>query len=468
MERLDLGVGIVVFPDLLPLLDDIGDLVDLYEVEPQTYWLPSADTTSPWRPDFGAYEEIVGRGRPVLAHGVSAPVGSAHLPDARTVDLFATCVSSLGAVGASEHLSFNQTMLEGIRVEAGVFLPPCPTQAGVECAVSAIEQYKNRLDVPFSVETGVNYLRPVAGELPDSIFTARVVEGADCGILLDLHNLWCNQLNGRERVVDVLDRLPLERVSEIHLAGGLRLGTHHLDAHSALTPPELLELTESVLPRLVNVRAVVFEIMPTFLGRIGLEPLLEHLSALQRMVARARRGHRIPHPPVALPDPPAKTSSVDALSVDPRDWEQTLVAAALNRHTQLTDHQLAEVASDPAVTVMGHLVDSGRRGRVTAAARLSIRLLLASAGPAAVDAMFDDYCASTFPCLWGHDEGVRFLDWLETFPHRQVAHLSDAIEIDRALLDIAAGADPQELTLTCDPTDLARPLEAGNKVPTGG
>jgi Protein of unknown function (DUF692) len=49
-----------------------------------------------------------------------------------------------------------------------------------------------------------------------------VAESADCGLLLDLHNVFTNSLNGRQRVDGFLDDLPLERVCEVHLAGVVR------------------------------------------------------------------------------------------------------------------------------------------------------------------------------------------------------------------------------------------------------
>jgi uncharacterized protein len=54
-----------------------------------------------------------------------------------------------------------------------------------------------------------------------------------------LHNLWCNQLNGRQQVLDVLAELPLDRVWEVHLAGGKEMDGLWLDAHSStpLNPP---------------------------------------------------------------------------------------------------------------------------------------------------------------------------------------------------------------------------------------
>ena len=79
-----------------------------------------------------------------------------------------------------------------------------------------------------------DYLRPRPGELGDGEFFAAVAEQADCGILLDLHNLWCNERDGRQPVRDVLAELRLERVWEVHLAGGEELVGYLLDAHSPL------------------------------------------------------------------------------------------------------------------------------------------------------------------------------------------------------------------------------------------
>ena len=61
---------------------------------------------------------------------------------------------------------------------------------------------------------------------------AAVAECADCGILLDLHNLFANGVNGRQSVEEFIAQLPLERVWEIHVAGGVELDGYWLDAHS--------------------------------------------------------------------------------------------------------------------------------------------------------------------------------------------------------------------------------------------
>ena len=121
---------------------------------------------------------------------------------------------------ASEHLSFNQARLAGREFFGGFLLPPVQTMASARIAARNIAAVKDLLPVPFAFETGVNYLAPQPGEMPDGAFFAAVAEQADCGILLDLHNLWCNERNGRQRVLDVVAELPLDRVWEVHLAGG--------------------------------------------------------------------------------------------------------------------------------------------------------------------------------------------------------------------------------------------------------
>src|SRR3546814_3270109 len=101
--------------------------------------------------------------------------------------------------------------------------------------------------------------------MTDGEFIAEIAERADCGILLDMHNLWCNQLNGRQPVDDVLATLPLERVWEIHLAGGDAVAGYWLDAHSGLVPDPLMELCRTWFPRLPNLKAVIIVNIPDYL-----------------------------------------------------------------------------------------------------------------------------------------------------------------------------------------------------------
>ena len=91
------------------------------------------------------------------------------------------------------------------RVRALRRLPPA---AGADPGVGGRRGRARRalpgpLDRPFLVETPTVYVRATPGDLTDGEYVAAVALGADCGILLDLHNIWANGLpNGRQRVED--------------------------------------------------------------------------------------------------------------------------------------------------------------------------------------------------------------------------------------------------------------------------
>ncbi len=70
------------------------------------------------------------------------------------------------------------------------------TFEAVKIAADNINYLRDRLDIPFAFETGVNYLQPLPGEMTDGSFFAAVAETAERGIVLALHNLWCNEKNG--------------------------------------------------------------------------------------------------------------------------------------------------------------------------------------------------------------------------------------------------------------------------------
>ena len=129
----------------------------------------------------------------------------------------------------------------------------------------------------------MNYLRPTVEEMGDAEFIAEVSAKAGCGILLDLHNAYCNERNGRASLEDFVSRLPAERVLEIHLAGGMEHEGYWLDAHSGAMPIDLLRRSCSLVRGLPNVGAIIFEIYPTYLDRIGEEELLRILDEVRRV-----------------------------------------------------------------------------------------------------------------------------------------------------------------------------------------
>lgn len=382
----DLGVGLIYLPGLEPVLEAGQDLLDVVEIEPQTLWFRGAA-------GYRAREEVLSRvdrlPQRKLVHGVGFPVGGTRPPDPAALRPFADTVRRLDAPWCSEHLSFNRVDDDGGGFDTLFLLPPVQSAETVRRAAGTIRAVRPQLPVPFAFETGVNYLRPRPGELTDGAFFAGVAEQADCGILLDLHNLWCNERNGRQPVREVLAELPLERVWEMHLAGGQELDGFWLDAHSGPVPDELLSLAAEVIPTLPALRALIFEMVPDHLtaGRVGVAELVDQLARLRTLwdtrgtrVARlapvGRPSAVTPLAPVGRPSAAGPVAPVGLPSA--ADWEAALGGAAVGRED--AGALAASVRADPGTGIVRQLVDQVRAGRVVDTMRYTHRLVVLSHG----------------------------------------------------------------------------------------
>ena len=144
-SRFDLGAGVIVAPGLDLIWDQISDLVDVVEVEPQTMW---HSRPGGWDLVEPAFEWVEALGLPTLVHGVGFPVGGCHPPDPAGVALTAECAARLGAAHWSEHLSYNRTVLGNRSIDVGFLLPPAQTTAGVEVAAEHVRAYHTAAACP--------------------------------------------------------------------------------------------------------------------------------------------------------------------------------------------------------------------------------------------------------------------------------------------------------------------------------
>lgn len=101
------------------------------------------------------------------------------------------------------------------------------------------------------------------GDLHLLDYFARVAEEADCGLLLDVAHLAIYQRVTGHAPLDGLDGFPLDRVVELHVAGGTEFaheGRRFVDDDHAAEPlPDTWEILETVLPRTRHLRAIVYE-----------------------------------------------------------------------------------------------------------------------------------------------------------------------------------------------------------------
>lgn len=200
---------------------------------------------------------------PVIPHGLAASIGTdAPLREAHLRQT-ALLVERVQAPWFTEHLAFT-----GVPGASIGHLAPLPfTREAVAVVCRNVKRWREAVGVPLLLEN-VAYLVAWPGGLTEAQFVAEVLEQADCGLLLDLHNLYANALNHRYDPFGFLESLPLHRVGQVHLAGGHDANGYRIDSHSAPVPGPVWDLFRWVVAR-VNVKAVVVEWdenLPTFDG----------------------------------------------------------------------------------------------------------------------------------------------------------------------------------------------------------
>ncbi|MCX5212587.1 DUF692 domain-containing protein [Kitasatospora sp. NBC_00240] len=456
-----LGVGLTYVPGLDRIIDACADLLDVVEIEPQTLWRSRTDG------GITLDEEVLRRIADLpgarLLHGVGNPVGGCRPPDRRHTALVGELAERLGAPWVSEHLAFNRVGGRGADFRTGFMLPPCPTPGGSRRGIGSVRAMAAALPVPLAVEIGANYLRPRPGELTDGEFARRVAEGSGCGLLLDLHNVLANERNGRGSVDDLLAALPLERVWEVHLAGGVEYRGYWLDAHSGLPDEELTALAERILPRLPSLRAVLFEVTSSAVPQLDPVAVRELLA---RMRAMWPDDAGAPLPPLRPlpPAPPGQCSQPPdgpvgpADTVDPQEWEYALGSLAIGREpgTPLA----RELSADPAIALIRDLVTEFRGSALVGALRWTMRLLLLTVGGGGTRELLDGYVLACPPQLFATEEAFAFAAHLRQVRPR-VSWLDDVLELDLGLLRAQVDGQPCTVRLGTDPTALMTELGAG-------
>ena len=456
-----LGIGAVYTPALGAWLTRRPDALDLLEIEPQTMWLAEHPIDGPFRPFGPAFEAFLALGRRALVHSVGVPLGGTRRPEAAQMRPLRAMVERLDPPWVSEHLSVAGTPHRA----AGFLLPPLQTDAGVAVAADNIRRFRDGVGRPVAIETGVSYLARKPFEMADGEFLARVAEAADCGVLLDLHNLYCNERNGRESIETFLERAPLERVWELHLAGGSELDGYWLDAHSGAVPDALLEIARATIERLPNLGALNIEIYATFLERMADEELDALVHSLRELwdgaggaLASAQDDRSSAPPPVAssaarLPEEGGASLEEPRSAPLPADWEHGLTRALWQGDA--AEHPFVEDAA--AVRLYAKLAASFRGSMLSRALPRGIRYLILREPTADADTLLGAYLRDVPAQMYAPLEARGFLDWTRA---RETADplLIALLEYDVATLEVELESRARSVRFPGDPRPIFEAL----------
>lgn len=455
----ELGVGIIYFPGLQSFLDIAQDVIDVLEVEPQTFWYKTRLQDTGYRLNQEVIQQLNQFSQRKIVHGVGFPIGGTTPLDLSYLPAFKETIAAVNAPWCSEHLSFNRFASERDEFDTGFLCPPLQSPEGIEKAAANIQALQAKLPIPFAFETGVNYLQPLAGELSDGQFFAAVAEEADCGIVLDLHNLWCNEQNSRQPLREVLAELPLERVWEVHLAGGQDYHGYWLDAHSDLVPIPLMELAKEIIPTLPNLKALIFEILEDFvrIKNIPPEALLEQVQQLRSLWdSRGRRCNVA----TTIPSKVLTKHSVETTDRLPSTTEWETALGELITLRQMTQPFGKNLDRDPGTQVFQHLVASQRGGMVVTSLRLSTRLLKLSLGEPQFQELLETFWRITPPKLFASEEALNWATYVQTLS-LNIPFLEDVLKFELASHQVLSEGTPQRVKFSSDPVPILSALQLG-------
>jgi uncharacterized protein (UPF0276 family) len=110
-------------------------------------------------------------------------------------------------------------------------LPMPYTFAAAKKTAENIKEAQDYLEVPICVENVSSYAEFHASEMTEWEFLSEVVERADCGILLDVNNIYVSSQNHSFNPYDYLNGVPHDRVGQMHIAGHSKFEKYILDTH---------------------------------------------------------------------------------------------------------------------------------------------------------------------------------------------------------------------------------------------
>ena len=159
-------------------------------------------------------------------------------------------------------------------------LLPLPyTEEALAHVISRVRQVQDMLGRQMMLENVSSYVEYASSTMTEWEFLARIAGEADCGILLDVNNVYVSARNHGFDPDAYLAGIPVDRVGQFHLAGHSDHGTYVLDTHDAPVVDAVWELYRSAVRRFGRVPALI--------------EWDDHVPELERLVEESHRAREV-------------------------------------------------------------------------------------------------------------------------------------------------------------------------------
>jgi uncharacterized protein (UPF0276 family) len=219
----------------------------------------------------------------LVQHGVSLSIGSTDPLDFDYLRRLKALLARVGSPWVSDHLCW--TGAHGVNLHD--LLPLPYTEEAVRHVAARARVVQDFLEVRLALENVSSYLTFTASRMSEWEFLSAIAEEADCGILLDVNNVYVSSYNHGFDPEAYIDGVPHHRIVQFHLAGHTHQGAYILDTHSDHVVDAVWALYRRAVARAGDVSTLIEwdDDIPSF---EVLAAEAEKARAIRQEVARAR------------------------------------------------------------------------------------------------------------------------------------------------------------------------------------
>lgn len=190
---------------------------------------------------------------PVVLHGVSMSIGGTDPLDFDYLRKLKALGRRVNARWISDHLCWTGVMGRNTHD-----LLPVPYNARMLHHVAErVRVVSDFLERPFVLENPSTYVAFNETTMTEWDFLAALAVEADCGLLLDVNNIYVSAFNHRFDPETYIDAIPDDRVVQIHLAGHTRYDGYIIDTHTGHVIDEVWALYARACRRFGEVSTMV-------------------------------------------------------------------------------------------------------------------------------------------------------------------------------------------------------------------
>lgn len=189
---------------------------------------------------------------PVALHGVSMSIGSADGLNRDYLRRLRALADRVEPMIISDHLSWSRID----RFNSHDLLPLPYTEEALDIVCANIHQAQDVLGRTMLIENPSSYIS-FAGDMTEWAFLDEICRRTDCGLLLDVNNIYVSATNHGFDPLTYIDEIPADRVRQIHLAGHSQGKALLIDTHDKSVPSPVWRLYEAALSRLGPVATMI-------------------------------------------------------------------------------------------------------------------------------------------------------------------------------------------------------------------